>query len=86
MSSKGCIEQMSKPHGWDEESPDGPKPCKDGEMEGHPVSPTPAECLMRIFKEDGFKEGTAEHSILEKKMGFQHRVVPGELMHVMMNA
>ena len=53
MQSKGCAKWMLKTHGWDKESPDGPKPCKDKEKEGHSVSPMPAECLTRIHKEDG---------------------------------
>ena len=83
MSSKGHIEWMLKTHRWDKESPNGPKPCKDGKTKEHPVSPMPADCLTQVCKEEGFKEGTAEHTILEKKMGFQHRAVLGELMHVM---
>ena len=30
MSSKGYIERMLKTHGWNKESPDSPKPCRDG--------------------------------------------------------
>ena len=88
MSSEGCIKRMLKTHRWDnKEFPDGPKPCEHGEMEGHLLSPTPVDCLTQVCKEEGFKkEGTVEHSILEKKMGFQHCVVPGELMHAMATA
>ena len=86
MSSKECIKRTPKTHGWNKDSSDSLKPCKDGETEGHPVSPMPADCLDRVHEEDGFKEGTVEHTILEKKMGFQCHVVLGELMHAMVTA
>ena len=75
-----------KTHGWDKEFPDCPKPCKDGETKGNLVPPLPADCLAWVCEKEGFKEGTMEHTILEKKMGFQHGVVLGELMHAMMTA
>ena len=53
MSSKKCINHMLKTCGWHEESLDCPKPCKDCETEGHPVS---ADCLTQVHKEEGFKE------------------------------
>ena len=40
----------------------------------------PADCLTRICKEEGFNEDAVEQIILEKKMGSQCQVVPGELM------
>ena len=67
MQAKGHIEQTSGARGWDEEPPGSPEPCKDGEAGGHSVSPVPADCLAQIFKEEGFKEGTVEHTILEKQ-------------------
>ena len=78
---------MLKTHQWDAESPESSKPCKDGETKGHLVSPVPAGCFNRVCQEEGLKEGTAEHGVLEKKkMGFQCQVVPGELMHAMVAA
>ena len=71
---------MLKTHGWDKESPDSSKPCSDGETEGHLVSPMPVDCLTWVCKEEGFKEGTVEHSVVEKKMGFQCQVALGELV------
>ena len=71
MSSKDHMKQMLKTHGWDKESPDCLKPCKDGETKGHQVSSMPADCLSQMHKEEGCKEGTVDHMILEKKMGFQ---------------
>ena len=83
MSSEGHIEQMLKTHGWDNESSDCPKPCKDGETKGHLIASPPVDHLTCIHEGGGFKEGIVEHSMLEKKIGFQHRVALGELMHAM---
>ena len=66
---------MLRTQGWDKESPDSPNPCEDGETKGHPVSPMPADCLTRIHKEEGFKEGTVGRIILEREMGFQRQIV-----------
>ena len=86
MSAKGHIERMPKTHGWGKESPDCPKPCRDDETKGNLVSPMPADCITWIQGKEGFKEGTVEHSVLENKMGFQCRVVPGEPMCAMVTA
>ena len=46
----------------------------------------PSDHLIWIHKEEGHKEGTVEHSVLEEKMGFQCQVVLGELTHAMVTA
>ena len=83
MSSRAHIKRLLKIHGWEEESTNDPPPCKEGETDGHLHAPLPADCLSKIFKEEGPKEGTIEHAILEKKQGFEYRVVLGELMYAM---
>ena len=84
LSSKSHIERMLKTHGWERESPDAKPTCKDGETDGHPAaSPPPADCLSKSFSKMGPKEGSAEHATLEKKQGFEHRVLPGKMMHSM---
>ena len=81
MSSRAHIERPLKTHGWEKESPNNPLPCKEGETDGHLHAPPPADCLTRMFKEEGPKEGTVEHAIPEKKEGFECHVHLGELMH-----
>ena len=67
--------------------PDCPKPCKDGETKGHLISPVPADCLTCICKEKAKNwRGAVERTVLETKMGFQCRVVLGELMHAVVTA
>ena len=83
LSSKSYIERMLKTHGWERESPNAKPTCKDGETDGHLVSPLPADCLSKLFNEIGPEEGTIEHAILEKKQGFEYRVLLGELMYSM---
>ena len=86
MSSRAYIERLLKTHGWEQESPSAKPPCKDGETDGHLYSPLPADCLSKIFTEEGPKEGTIEHAILEKQQGFEYRVLLGELMYSMVVA
>ena len=42
----------------------------------------PADCIERIYKNSGPKEGTAHHKALEEKVGFSYRTVLGELFNV----
>ena len=83
LSSKSHIERMLKTHGWERESPNAKPTCKDGETDGHLVSPLPADCLSKLFSKVGPNEGTTEHAALEKKQGFEHGVLSGEMMHSM---
>ena len=80
LSSKSHVERMLKTHGWEREPPDAKPTCKDGETDGHLVSPPPADCLSKLFSKAGPKEGSAEHTTLEKKQGFEHRVLSGKMM------
>ena len=80
LSSKSHIERMLKTHGWERKSPDVKPACKDGETDGHLVSPLPADCLSELFNETGPKEGTAEFVTLEKKQNLQSGFLLGKLM------
>ena len=46
--------------------------------------PVPADCIERIYRSSGPKEGTARHKALEEKIGFSYRTVLGELIYAMM--
>ena len=46
-----------------------------------PITPLSRDCLTSIYEEQGPKEGTVEHVIMEKKQGFNYRTLLGELMY-----
>ena len=45
--------------------------------------PMSTDCIERIYKESGPKEGTAHHKALEDSVGFSYRTLLGELMYAM---
>ena len=52
-----------------------------------PVAPLPEDAVSKMYAEvlgpfgGGPGEGTSEHALLEKKLGFSYRSVLGELMY-----
>ena len=52
----------------------------------HPnrMTPMPSDCIGKIYSEMGYKEGTAEHKVLEDKAGFAYRTLLGEIMYAYM--
>ena len=48
------------------------------------MTPMPSDCIEKMYSEMGYKEGTAEHKILEEKAGFAYRTLLGEIMHAYM--
>ena len=45
--------------------------------------PMSTDCIERIYKESGPREGTAHHKALEDSVGFSYRTLLGELMYDM---
>ena len=46
--------------------------------------PMPLDCIEKMYSEMGYKEGTAEHKVLEEKAGFAYCTLLGEIMYVYM--
>ena len=46
-----------------------------------PLAPLPTDCIEQMYSEKGPREGTPEHSALEKSKGFAYRTLLGELMY-----
>ena len=48
------------------------------------MTPTPSNCIEKMYSEMGYKEGTAEHKVLEDKAGFAYCTLLGEIMYAYM--
>ena len=48
------------------------------------MTPMPSDCIEKIYSEMGYKEGTAEHKVLEEKAGFAYQTLLGEIMYAYM--
>ena len=48
------------------------------------MTPMPLDCIEKIYREMGYKEGTAEHKVLEDKAGFAYCTLLGEIMYAYM--
>ena len=45
------------------------------------MTPMPLDCIEKMYSEMGYKEGTAEHKVLEEKAGFAYQTLLGEIMY-----
>ena len=69
------IDRVLKLHNWQDMHDTGP------------IAPLPEDSVTKMYAEvlgesgGGPHEGTSEHAILEKKLGFSYRSVLGELMY-----
>ena len=66
ISAEGYIERLLKTHGWDKPS----SKESDSEHSTKPIAPLPTDCLQSIYQEQGPREGTIQHTVLEKKHKF----------------
>ena len=48
------------------------------------MTPMPSDCIEKMYSEMGYKEGTAEHKVLEEKAGFAYQTLLGEIMYAYM--
>ena len=46
-----------------------------------PIAPLPSDCLEQMYKCTGPPEGSVEHQVLEKSIGFLYRTLLGECMY-----
>ena len=46
-----------------------------------PIAPLAPDCIKTMYSDDGPKEGTVEHTVLEKQQGFGYRTLLGEMMY-----
>ena len=44
----------------------------------------PSDCIKKMYSEMGYKEGTAEHKVLEDKAGFAYCTLLGKIMYAYM--
>ena len=71
------IDRVLKSHNWDTTQDVGTRP----------LAPLPEDAVNKMYAKvlgpsnGGPREGTAEHIILRKKVGFSYRSVLGELMY-----
>ena len=82
ISAEAYIERLLKTHGWDK-----PSSKETGSNQpGKPTAPLPTDCLHSMYSEQGPREGTIEHTVLEKKHKFSYRTLLGELMYAYITA
>ena len=80
ISAEAYIERLLKTHGWNTQS------NKESDEPGKPIAPLSPDCLSTIYQKEGPREGTIEHSVLEKKYGFSYRTLLGEMMYAYITA
>ena len=81
VSAEAYIERLLKTHGWDK-----PSSKETDTKPGKPTAPLPTDCLHSMYQDQGPREGTVEHTLLEKKHKFSYRTLLGELMHAYITA
>ena len=45
------------------------------------MTPIPSDCIEKMYNEMVYKEGNAEHKVLEEKTGFAYQTLLGEIMY-----
>ena len=48
------------------------------------MTPMPSDCIKKMYSEMGYKEGTAQHKVLEDKAGFAYCTLLGDIMYAYM--
>ena len=46
-----------------------------------PLAPLPHDCIKQMYKTVGLPEGSIEHRVLEKSIGYSYRTLLGECMY-----
>ena len=82
VSAQSYIERLLKTHNWT--TPSSKEAT--AEESKKPIAPLSPDCLGPMYNEQGPREGTVEHSVLEKKHGFSYRTLLGELMYAYITA